>query len=687
MAAYVVQRFASGPALSQRPPGLQAKPDATQGKRPLPRQPDADEQSSALQRSIEAARGCGHSMDHFTQHQMESSFGADFSGVRIHTDERADGLSRSLSARAFTTGHDVFFRRGEYSPGTSSGHELLAHELTHVVQQNGAGVRVRLPENDLGHPLESEARQVVKAVTQQDQVNVGSAAGSARTGPPISLPNVGVNSTIQRDTIQRDETPPKAADVPPKAADAPPKAADVPAKTADAPPPKADEVPAAGAHDKTPPGQPAAADQVAIDWWIDWQNKETGEPVSSKSNARTGKDAANGKLKVIPAAGAGSTGLYSWVNAASSGAVRVATMNQAKDKGGQVSTDISWQDKRPSAVAAVKVNETADDKKNTGKSQLPEKQKAANEAAAAALDKALETEGGLDLLKADMLKAAQDAVGPGGNGYTYSVSVDLKLDRGGKNSRAAGPVSYDAASTDDRRTVTVLIPTEVQKLRGSGSVQLENWSSQNTADKSFKRDDRSDEKLDSKTSTLINDVATSFESMFNSSFDNWKKQRSTSNLGGSFHVDGSAGGSTALSGEISDLTIDLGALLSIILVENPLLAFAVKKAIGTGKIGGKGSVDLDAEIQGHVGAQAQWTKEDLDQTLTKIDSHVKNKIATHVRSEVQKTVTHKTSKSHTAVEAKDQSTEEGSRKKSSSSAETVGVKYIIGEPQLQVRNG
>jgi hypothetical protein len=72
---------------------------------------------------------------------MERSFGADFSGVRVHADAEADSLNRSVQARAFTTGHDLFFRRGEYNPQSRSGQELIAHELTHVVQQNGGRMR------------------------------------------------------------------------------------------------------------------------------------------------------------------------------------------------------------------------------------------------------------------------------------------------------------------------------------------------------------------------------------------------------------------------------------------------------------------------------------------------------------------------------------------------------------------
>jgi len=67
---------------------------------------------------------------------MEHALGADFRGVRLHTDEPADWLNRVLGARAFTTGRDIFFRRGEDATGAGSARALLAHELAHVVQQD-----------------------------------------------------------------------------------------------------------------------------------------------------------------------------------------------------------------------------------------------------------------------------------------------------------------------------------------------------------------------------------------------------------------------------------------------------------------------------------------------------------------------------------------------------------------------
>lgn len=70
---------------------------------------------------------------------MESRFGHDFSKVRVHTGPAAEAAAASVSARAFTVGRDVVFGAGQYSPDSTAGKRLLAHELTHVVQQGSAG--------------------------------------------------------------------------------------------------------------------------------------------------------------------------------------------------------------------------------------------------------------------------------------------------------------------------------------------------------------------------------------------------------------------------------------------------------------------------------------------------------------------------------------------------------------------
>jgi hypothetical protein len=77
-----------------------------------------------------------------TLREMNRAFAADFGNVRIHTDDQAARLSRRLQARAFTFGKDVYFNKGHYDPSSTAGRHLLAHELTHVLQQSGpAGAR------------------------------------------------------------------------------------------------------------------------------------------------------------------------------------------------------------------------------------------------------------------------------------------------------------------------------------------------------------------------------------------------------------------------------------------------------------------------------------------------------------------------------------------------------------------
>jgi hypothetical protein len=94
--------------------------------------------SPQTEKAINRSSGSGHPLSDHIRGPMEGAFEADFSGVRVHTDSQADRLSRSLNALAFTKGPGIYFKAGEYSPGSTSGQKLIAHELTHVVQQGGA---------------------------------------------------------------------------------------------------------------------------------------------------------------------------------------------------------------------------------------------------------------------------------------------------------------------------------------------------------------------------------------------------------------------------------------------------------------------------------------------------------------------------------------------------------------------
>jgi hypothetical protein len=90
-----------------------------------------------METAINQARGGGQLLADNVRKPMEQFLGADFSRVKVHTDPKADQLNRSLMARAFTTGQDVFFRKGEYNPASREGQKLIFHEVAHVAQQNG----------------------------------------------------------------------------------------------------------------------------------------------------------------------------------------------------------------------------------------------------------------------------------------------------------------------------------------------------------------------------------------------------------------------------------------------------------------------------------------------------------------------------------------------------------------------
>ncbi|MEH2163456.1 MAG: DUF4157 domain-containing protein [Nostoc sp.] len=106
--------------------------------------------TSDLETSIQKERGSGQPLADDVRQPMEQAFGTDFGSVKIHTDSQSDQLNQSIQARAFTTGQDIFFRQGEYAPESHGGKELLAHELTHVVQQNGNALgRKLLPDQGI----------------------------------------------------------------------------------------------------------------------------------------------------------------------------------------------------------------------------------------------------------------------------------------------------------------------------------------------------------------------------------------------------------------------------------------------------------------------------------------------------------------------------------------------------------
>ena len=130
-------------------------------------------------RAIDAKRGKGAELDRAARGELEQSLGHDFSDVRVHADAESAALSRALDAKAFTTGSDVFFGANAYDPGSSAGRELLAHELTHVVQQRGAPTSGELTVSDPNDALERQAHEVATGHTASRALADEEPAGDA----------------------------------------------------------------------------------------------------------------------------------------------------------------------------------------------------------------------------------------------------------------------------------------------------------------------------------------------------------------------------------------------------------------------------------------------------------------------------------------------------------------------------
>jgi hypothetical protein len=158
--------------------------------------------------SVRDRLGGGRPLPGVVRTRMESAFGADFAGVRLHTDANAAQLSEQLNARAFTLGEHVAFGAGEYQPGTLVGDALMAHELAHVLQQGGSAAAApqRKGGEPADHALEEEAdTAAVGAVTAL----WSGPEGQARSLGKRTLP--GLRSSLRLQRCSGDAKKPAAA--------------------------------------------------------------------------------------------------------------------------------------------------------------------------------------------------------------------------------------------------------------------------------------------------------------------------------------------------------------------------------------------------------------------------------------------------------------------------------------------
>ncbi|NDJ87320.1 MAG: DUF4157 domain-containing protein, partial [Chloroflexi bacterium] len=156
--------------------------------------------SADISDEINRKRGAGQTLDSKVQAEMSSTMGHDFSDVSVHTDSHSDRLNKQLGAKAFTTGKDVFFSQGSYQPDSTDGKKLLAHELTHVIHQDGSSPSGDLTLGPAEDSYESHADQVA------EQVSTTAPAVQAQTSLQRQAPEEEEELQMKRDPdLQRQE--------------------------------------------------------------------------------------------------------------------------------------------------------------------------------------------------------------------------------------------------------------------------------------------------------------------------------------------------------------------------------------------------------------------------------------------------------------------------------------------------
>jgi hypothetical protein len=183
-----------------------------------------------IERRIADSRRSGRPLPDELRTDMEARFGANFVDVRVHADGQAAELNRELNARAFTHGRDIYFKEGEYDPGSSAGQRLLAHELTHVVQQTGGGTRSegarpvspskaqvtpgpavvqRQVWKDLGYASEEEWQKKVPRKERMRQQREWFEKGSLSQVPQKPLHKTG-EETTKKPPVKKEQERPKS---------------------------------------------------------------------------------------------------------------------------------------------------------------------------------------------------------------------------------------------------------------------------------------------------------------------------------------------------------------------------------------------------------------------------------------------------------------------------------------------
>ena len=143
--------------------------------------------NSNLESNLNSSKGGGSSFSGPVKNEMESGFGADFSSVKIHNDSNAVQMNKELGSQAFASGNDIYFNEGKYNPNSTDGKHLLAHELTHTVQQGASSVQRKMIQK-----TETPASSVAPPTPTNEYVDPAGKGTINTTTKTFTLPNLKV---------------------------------------------------------------------------------------------------------------------------------------------------------------------------------------------------------------------------------------------------------------------------------------------------------------------------------------------------------------------------------------------------------------------------------------------------------------------------------------------------------------
>ncbi len=185
-----------------------------------------------LEARIQSVRGGGQALAPSVRNFFEPLFGADFSDVRVHRDSQAASMSKELNAQAFTIGNDIFFNTGRYELHTKAGKHLLAHELTHTIQQQ-PGRKLSSTAKVMKHnPSNLLQRRQMEGITSRLPAEPRPAEGMPELGFQDKIPEA--QSAIAAPPPKKEAAPPSPSEAP-SSVSAQPQTAPTTEKTASAP--------------------------------------------------------------------------------------------------------------------------------------------------------------------------------------------------------------------------------------------------------------------------------------------------------------------------------------------------------------------------------------------------------------------------------------------------------------------